>query len=322
MAPSTKPRSAKSGPAKPGSGKSGPGKPAPSSYGPNKTKVRPTVRVLDEGPHHVVVDKPPGILVVRARGSTSSTLLDLVTDRYGKGIRPVHRLDRGTSGCCAFARTPFGEQALTDAFRKRLVDKRYVCVVEGEPDFRKRNIDARLLRVDDQDARSGPLAWQTVDDAGQHASTRIEVLASAGGLSLVEARPQTGRMHQIRVHLAHVGHPIVGDALYGAEREFAANHVALHAFLLSLPLPGGGRCFVAADVPAALRELTAGMMPSPKAALQALKTKFLERQTSPPKRSSPDKGKPATSKPGPARAKNHNRGGGGKRGGNGRGQRR
>lgn len=212
----------------------------------------PDVPVLDEGPHHAVFDKPAGMVVVRARGVPGPTLLDVAEQRFGKGARPVHRLDRFTTGCCVIAKTPFGQAALSEAFRTRLVDKRYLALVEGACAWDRLDVDARLFRHNDPYAKKGPLAWQTVDERGQRALTRLWVLARGPTHTLVEARPETGRMHQIRVHLAHVGHPLVGDALYGSKE--TEGRPLLHAYALSFPAPSGGRRFVTAPLPRDLRK--------------------------------------------------------------------
>lgn len=205
----------------------------------------------------MVVLKPPDCVVVAGRGAPRPTLLDLVKERFGDVAQPVHRLDRPTTGACVFAKSKYGQQALSAAFRSHKIDKRYLCLVEGEPTFDQIDIDARLLRVDDPKARKGPMAWQTIDDAnGQRARTQLKVVERAGGHALVIAQPQTGRMHQIRAHLGHVGHPIAGDALYGATnprpelvQEHLVHHqVGLHALAIAFPRPDGGRSFVIAPV--------------------------------------------------------------------------
>ncbi len=206
--------------------------------------------LVDEGPHHAVFSKPAGMTVVAGRGVPRPTLLDVAVERFGEGVRPVHRIDRPTTGLCVVAKTPYGQQALSEAFRRHLVDKRYLAVVEGSPAFDKLDIDARLSRQDDPDARKGPMAHQHVADDGVRALTRVRVLARGDGIALVEARPETGRMHQIRAHLAHVGHPIVGDAQYGATTAYVQGAVMLHAFAVSFPLPQGGRAFVIGPPPA------------------------------------------------------------------------
>jgi len=207
------------------------------------------LEVLLDDAHFCVVQKPINMVVVKGRGVPRPTLLDLAQEKFGEGVLPVHRLDRVTSGCTCFAKTKFGQQALSEAFRRRQVDKRYLALVEGQPEFKKLAVDARLKRIDNPDARKGALAWQTIDDDGQRALTRLRVLATGARYSVVECRPETGRMHQIRVHLAHVGHPIVGDALYGATSELLPHAVGLHALAISLPKPKGGRAYANAPLP-------------------------------------------------------------------------
>ena len=201
--------------------------------------------VLDEGPDHAIVIKPGGVLSVRARGGKSETILDMAEKHYGKPLLPVHRLDRPTSGCMALARTTFGQQALSDAFRKHKVDKRYLAVVDGVCVFDKLKVDARLAKSERHNKR-GPVAKAEVSDDGKRALTRVNVLARSGDQSVVFAQPETGRMHQIRAHLAHLGHPLTGDTLYGGR---GGTPLLLHAFLLSLPAPRGKRIFAAAGMP-------------------------------------------------------------------------
>lgn len=254
----------------------------------------PTLVVVDEGPHHAVLVKPAGMTVVGGRGVPRPTLLDLAKERFGGGVRPVHRIDRVTAGLCVVAKTPFGQQAITEAFRRHLVDKRYLALVEGAPPWDKRAIDLRLSRIDDPDAshghKKGPLAWQTVDEAGVRALTRVRVLARGQGATLVEARPETGRMHQIRCHLANVGHPIVGDALYGAKLPFPDERaVGLVAFCVSFPLPHGGRAFVAGPLPDAFVRALAEHGIDPKV-VEPLAEKFRRPPPTPapPPRRAPD----------------------------------
>lgn len=267
--------------------------------------------VLDEGKHHVVFDKPAGITVVAARGVPGSTLLDLAIERFGKGVRPVHRLDKPTTGCCVVAKTTFGQQALSDAFRRHLVDKRYLAVIAGVPTWNKLAIDARLLRVDRPEAKKGPLAVQTVDESGKRALTRVRVLARGDGVSLVEARLETGRMHQIRAHLAHVGFPVAGDPLYGGAGR--GETLSLHAWALSFPAPEGGRRFVVAPVPAAMRERLAAAGVDVKPLFEEEKQRFLKPRPAPapaprpPKKAAPERRPP---KKGPRRPK---KGGAGKK---------
>jgi RluA family pseudouridine synthase len=226
-------------------------------------------RVVDEGPHHAVLVKPAGMVVVAGRGVPRPTLLDVAQQLF-PGARPVHRLDRVTSGICIVAKTPFGQQALSDAFRRHLVDKRYLALVEGNPPWDKLDIDARLSRVDDPDAKKGPLAHQTIDESGVRALTRVRVLSRGTLGALLECRPETGRMHQIRAHLAHVGFPIVGDGAYGAKSKYVDEKgIGLVALAVSFPLPQGGRAFVVGPVPDEFKRALsdAGISASPIAGL-------------------------------------------------------
>ena len=243
-----------------------------------------TLRVLDEGPHHAALLKPAGMTVVGGRGVPRPTLLDLAVERWPTA-RPVHRLDKPTAGVCLVAKTSYGQQALSDAFRRHLVDKRYLAVVEGSPRWDNLDIDARLARIDDPEAqhgkKKGPMAHQTVDDAGIRALTRVRVLARSATAALVEARPETGRMHQIRCHLAHVGHPIKGDVQYGAKTAWPdAKALGLVAFAISFPLPQGGRAFVVGEVPEALTKALSDANISPSAVAE-LAEKFRKQATAP-----------------------------------------
>lgn len=205
------------------------------------------ILILDQGKHHLVVYKPSNMVVVTGRGAPKPTLLDVMQEQFGKGIKPVHRLDRVTTGCCILAKTPYGQQALSDAFRKHLVDKRYLAVIEGVPTFKQINIDARLKRIDTPNNKKS-LAHQVIADDGQRALTRVKVISSKNNLTLIEANPETGRMHQIRAHLSHLGFPIVGDTQYGSKTAYHPNAIALHAYKITFPLPeGGGRKTVIAE---------------------------------------------------------------------------
>jgi 23S rRNA pseudouridine955/2504/2580 synthase len=218
------------------------------------TVTNTTAMILARGEHWAVFSKPAGMTVVGGRGVPRPTLLDIAVEVLG-AARPVHRLDKPTTGCCIVASTAFGQQVLSDAFRRRIVDKRYLAIVEGKPTWSSLVVDARLARIDEPDlprvgGKKAPLAIQTIDENGDRALTRLRVLAVGDGVALVEARPETGRMHQIRCHLAHVGHPIVGDKLYGATTPFVEEQeLALHAFAVSFPRPEGGRGAVTAPLP-------------------------------------------------------------------------
>ena len=202
--------------------------------------------VIHEDDDIIVVNKPAGIIVHRAPGYPDGTLCDLLLERYpdmagvGSVERPgvVHRLDRETSGVMVFARTQRAYRTLRRAFENhRCVKKTYLAVLHGAPKpasgtlrtlIGRKPFDARRMAV--------------VEAGGNLAVTHWTVLARHGGLALVEFVIETGRTHQIRVHAAHLGHPIVGDTLYGdalRDRRLAAplRRLLLHAVELSFPHP-------------------------------------------------------------------------------------
>lgn len=198
--------------------------------------------ILSQGPHHVAVFKPHNISVVGGRGVPRPTLLDLVRKIFGANIFAVHRLDRVTSGITIFARSMFAKHAMENAFKKRLVTKTYHALCEGKPNFHKISVNQPLKKVELSGKKSGPVAKQTVNDLGEPAITHFRLLKQIGDKHcLIEAEPISGRMHQIRVHLAHIGLPVVGDKLYGAKTVCAPHTIALCAVAISLPLPKGER---------------------------------------------------------------------------------
>jgi RluA family pseudouridine synthase len=200
--------------------------------------VTPTYRVLHRDETLLVVDKAPGVLTVGHPGSRERCLLDDLR-RDGHKVAPVHRLDQQTSGVLLLSLDPTHRAALEQAFRRHEVDKRYLALVEGVPHSRRATIDVPI-------ADEGKTA--RVDRSGRPAVTRYEVLETLGGrASLVRAHPQSGRHNQIRIHFAHIGHPLLGDRKYGRRDSRArgagrpAARVMLHAEALALLHPATGR---------------------------------------------------------------------------------
>lgn len=177
----------------------------------------------------VAVAKPSGIPSDTTPDPHRDTLIAAVRRAFPSSEGPwaVHRLDSDTSGVVVFARTRRANAALAEAFASREVRKVYLAVVAPHMQAGTRVEVVNHLRR----PRSGPVV--VVRSGGDRAETTFEVLCTSTSASLVAAYPRTGRMHQIRVHVAGLGHPIVGDALYGSATPAA--RTMLHAWQLTLP---------------------------------------------------------------------------------------
>lgn len=207
------------------------------------------LRILHEDNHLLVVVKPAGLL---AQGDSSGdvTLLDLCkADLKARFDKPgnvylglVHRLDRPVSGVMVLARTSKAAARLSEQFRGAQVSKTYRAVVEGAPPAVEGELVGHLAAEGDRDGRT---RWSPAPFPGsREAHLLYRVLAAAGGKSLLEVRPQTGRRHQIRVQLASAGCPVTGDVKYGAPVPLPDRSVALHAWRLELTHPVGGAALV------------------------------------------------------------------------------
>ncbi len=202
----------------------------------------------------IVVGKPAGLSLATRRAEPKAAVAALLAalpegDVEGFGLEVenlwlVHRLDVGTSGLVVLARSPDAHRELAQAFAERDVDKRYLALVWGHPRPRAGRWDARL-GPDRRDRRR-----MRVDEEGRTAVSLYRVLASAPHVALLELHPLTGRTHQLRVHAASAGHPIVGDDLYGGPRHRGVKELArrallqperplLHAWRLTLPARRG-----------------------------------------------------------------------------------
>lgn len=184
----------------------------------------------------LIINKPAGLPVHKGVGG-GVTLTDYLDDlRFGLKPLPqlAHRLDRDTSGCLVLGRTPEALRRLGKLFAANQVQKIYWAVVQGQPPEQTGRIVAPLLRV--QGTEGGFGFRMAVDAAGQDAATTYRVLGQSaeGALSWLALSPETGRTHQLRVHCAHIGCPIIGDDKYGLAPRNAA--LLLHAYSLSLPL--------------------------------------------------------------------------------------
>jgi 23S rRNA pseudouridine1911/1915/1917 synthase len=215
-------------------------------------------RLLFADDHLAAVDKPAGVPAQATLTTDRGTLPELVGALLGAPVTLVHRLDRETSGVTVFARTREAAAALAEAFRVGTPEKTYLALTARPPSPPEGRLEAALGK---DPTRPG---LRRVSPAGEPAATRYRTLATGPGGALVEARPETGRTHQIRVHLAHLGAPLLGDARYGGPRrvgEVEIPRVMLHARRLELvhPVTGAPLAFEA-PVPEDLRAACAALV--------------------------------------------------------------
>ncbi len=184
----------------------------------------------------LVLDKPSGLLAVPGRGPELADCLSARVQAVFPAALVVHRLDRDTSGVFLMALTPEAQRELGRQFEGRTVEKRYEAVVYGVPQEVEGSIELPLRKDCDRPPR------HMVDlEQGRVAVTRYRLLDSTGDRSRLELSPLTGRSHQLRVHLAAIGHPILGDPLYAEEAvRKLAGRLMLHAESLSLRHPLSG----------------------------------------------------------------------------------
>ena len=236
---------------------------APTAMSPEPTSLE----VCYEDEHLIVVVKPAGLLVHPTMNVKRGTLVNGLTYHFNKaridegrwtvedlaatqpepvdqqasivGLRPVirpglvHRLDRDTSGLMVVTKTNRAVTVLSRHFRKRLVEKRYLALVSGAVDEDSGLIEAPIGRDPDREPR-----WRVMAE-GKIAHTRFKVVERFVRATLVELEPVTGRTNQLRIHCAHIGHPIVGDRIYGRDQDLQ-HRLCLHASRLAFHHPANG----------------------------------------------------------------------------------
>lgn len=209
------------------------------------TTARPEDIALDilfEDENLLVLHKPAGMVVHPGAGNPDGTLVSALLhhcghlSQIGGEERPgiVHRLDKETSGCLVVAKNDLSHRSLAEQFAGREVKKTYLAVTAGAPRYRAGTVDVPIARHRVHRQK------MTVSEPGdgRDASTEYCVLATSNGRSLIECKPRTGRTHQIRVHLRHLGCPILGDPLYGKRGTFTRH--LLHAWKLQFRHPVTG----------------------------------------------------------------------------------
>ena len=211
--------------------------------------------ILYEDADIVAVSKPAG-LVTHSDGRTEEDTAEewfkrtfKIKNSESEPVGYVHRLDRDTSGVLVFAKNPAAYQFLRKAFHDKDVKKKYLAFVYGAPKKKKGTIDFDIGRSrSDFRLRS---AQPKAKGRLREALTNYEVLAETEGYGLMKMMPETGRTHQIRVHLKAIHHPIVGDSLYAPNHPAALgiSRLGLHAYELDVPLPSGSRTSIVAPIP-------------------------------------------------------------------------
>lgn len=215
-------------------------------------QAAPAIEIVYEDDELLVVEKPAGLLVHAVKGQQpQATLAQFAAARTSDPDpdRPgiVHRLDRDTSGLIIIAKTATAKAFLQEQFRSRQVHKTYQLLVEGHLRQPEALIDLPIGRKSDS-------AKRTVMPTGREAQTKYKVLLEFPKYSLVEAYPQTGRTHQLRVHFNHLGHPIVGDNLYGHKPPVGLKRLFLHATSLEFTTPSGLQLKLRSTLPPQLQQ--------------------------------------------------------------------
>jgi 23S rRNA pseudouridine1911/1915/1917 synthase len=212
--------------------------PVPNAAGPVVEAAPYTVAYEDD--HLLVIDKPAGVVVHPARGHRTGTLSQALADRAAGGDEPwragiVHRLDRDTSGLLVVAKSDEVHRVLKRLISERALRREYIALVQGHPSARTGTIDAPIGRH-----RRDRVLMSIDTDDPHEARTHFEIERLLARAALVRVLLDTGRTHQIRVHMAAIGHPVCGDPQYGTAGEFGLRRQFLHAARLAFVHPVTG----------------------------------------------------------------------------------
>lgn len=211
---------------------------------------------LHEDPDVLVLNKPFGLAVQGGSGMTRHLdgMLEVLRDRHGQRPRLVHRLDKDTAGCLLVAKTRFAAAALTKTFRSRSARKTYWALVVGVPRPHQGRISTFLAKEEREDESFMRIAKHG-EEGASHAVTYYAVVETAAQqLAWLSLKPVTGRTHQLRAHMAHIGHPIVGDPKYFSKENWELprglqNRLHLLARRIVVPHPRGGTIDITAPLP-------------------------------------------------------------------------
>ena len=212
---------------------------------PRPRDAQAEVRIVFEDSQVVIIDKPAGVSSVPYEPRETGTALDLIRDAWRRQRRPatdqalhvVHRIDKDTSGLLAFAKTKKSERDLGMQFRAHTIERTYLCVAHGS--VASGRIESRLV----DDRGDGLRGSVRVGDHGKTAITHVRALRPLAGATLCEVQLETGKTHQIRIHLAERGHPLVGERVYVRDYEARGNRpipsprLLLHAATLGFSHP-------------------------------------------------------------------------------------
>lgn len=208
----------------------------------------PSIPILFEDDHLMVVAKPAGLLVVPAPGRSGATIADVLRQQTGRRIYPVHRLDEGVTGVLVVALTQAAKSALEELFRKHTIQRVYLALLSRAPAPPAGRIESQL-----RESKNG-IVRSVVKGPGERAITQFTTIRRVSRYTLVECQLETGRRNQIRVHMSDLGCPIVGDRKYGfrVRGGQSFSRPLLHAESVSFDHPiTGERVSIHVDAPEA-----------------------------------------------------------------------